>query len=409
MNKIYKSFLKNKDWYLYGLYVFILTLIILNRNSIYQGLLAINIAFSPLFTGIVLAFIFNIPMRVIENFLKKHSKKPQNSKRGWAIFLTYILIFGILAIFFGLIIPQLILTISHLAQNANDLIYDIINNFDSVISFFHINFNIDISSTSALDASLANLGFDLDSVISTLQSLLNSFSSNIGSYLNSIRSGIYSIFLGLILAIYLLASKEKFLHQFKKVIVAITPVKVSNLLIENGRIVINIFASFVSGQLLEACIIGLLIYIIMLILSLPFAILISCIVTFLALIPIFGNIVAMILGAIIILAVNPIQSLYFIIAYQIVQQFENNVIYPRVVGSSVGLPPIFTLLAISIFGGLYGLNGMLIGVPVTASLYTLGAKLFNYLINKRNLVIKTDGYVTQKKLNKEIIEPEIKE
>ena len=343
----------------------------------------------------------------IEKQLKKYSKDNSKSKRVYSIIITYVFFIVILTLLLIVIIPQLIETLTTLANNVSSLLVGLTTNVNSITEFLHINFNLDVSSATSYEDLANQLGVNIESVSAYITAILNNFGNGIIASLQNFGSGLYNIFLGLIIAVYLLAAREKFQRQLRKILICIVPRDTANIILKNSEIVAGIFRHFISGQLLEAVIIGVLIFITMSVLHLPYAIIIGCIAAVLAIIPIFGNIIAMIIGAILILAVNPLQSLYFIIAYQVIQQIENNLIYPRVVGSSVGLPAVWTLLAVAVFGGLAGLGGMLVGVPVTASIYTLGSKLVHHVMRRKKVRIAADGYYISTAEENPVIEENI--
>ena len=155
-----------------------------------------------------------------------------------------------------------------------------------------------------------------------------------------------------------------------------------------ARLTHKTFSKFLSGQCIDASFLGLIMFVVLIILRFPYALLISVLTAITALVPVFGAIVAMVVGAILIAITSPFQALMFILVFQIVQQIDNNFIYPRVVGSSVGLSPIWTLFAISVGGSLFGAIGMLVGLPLASVLYTLFKDKVNYNINRKLMMEK---------------------
>ncbi|MEG0290735.1 MAG: AI-2E family transporter, partial [Erysipelotrichaceae bacterium] len=175
--------------------------------------------------------------------------------------------------------------------------------------------------------------------------------------------------------------------QLRKVMVVALKEKKAQYLFDCGSKANRIFSSFISGQLLEACILGVLYYISMRILNFPFPELISALIAICSIVPVFGSMFAMSIGAIMILSINPITAIWFVVFYQLMQQFEDNVIYPRVVGNSVGLPGLWVLLSIFVFGDLFGILGMVMAVPTTAFIYTMFADFINQILKKRKLKV----------------------
>ena len=202
------------------------------------------------------------------------------------------------------------------------------------------------------------------------------------SVITNVFSGIATFFIAIFFAMYILIDKEKLKEQTKKLIKAYLGEKRAEKIINVGRISNNIFRSFFTVQCLEATILGVLCILGMLILRIPYAVPIGVLVGVTALIPVVGCFIGIIIGAILILSINPVKVITFIIFVLILQQVEGNVIYPRVVGSSVGLPGMWVLVAVSVGGSLGGILGMLIGVPIASIIYTLVKKDVNKKLNK---------------------------
>ena len=196
----------------------------------------------------------------------------------------------------------------------------------------------------------------------------------------SIVAAMVDIVLGIVFAVYLLSQKEKLGKQAKKSTRAILGDERSKRFLDITSLANKVFTKFVTGQVTEACIIGVLCFIGMLIFRMPYAAIISVLVGFTALIPIFGAFIGTGIGAFLILLESPIKAIWFVLFIIVLQQLEGNLIYPRVVGKSVGLPPIWVLAAVTIGGGLFGIPGMLFGVPVCSVMYVL----FKEFVNKQN-------------------------
>lgn len=203
----------------------------------------------------------------------------------------------------------------------------------------------------------------------------------------SIFSGIFDVVLGLVFSIYILASKEQLGIACKKVLCAFVSKERVIKIVELLALSDKTFTSFVTGQLTEAGIIGVLCFIGMLIFRMPYALAISALVAFTALIPVFGAFIGTAIGAFLILMVNPLKALGFIIFIIVLQQIEGNLIYPKVVGKSVGLPGILVLVAVTIGGGMFGVVGMIVGVPLVSIVYTVLAEVVNKrLVSKKTKV-----------------------
>jgi len=224
-------------------------------------------------------------------------------------------------------------------------------------------------------------------------------------YLTSITSGLISIFkvllnivVGLIVSVYLLFSKETFVGQFKKLTYALFKPKRANIIIETARKSNEIFGGFISGKILDSTIIGIICYIVLLIMKMPYAVLVSVIVGVTNVIPFFGPFIGAVPGFIIIVLANPLQGLYFLIVIFILQQVDGNIIGPAILGDSTGLSAFWVLFSILFFGGFWGIAGMLIGCPLFAVIYTIIKDFVNYCLKRRKLSTDTQTYIDLKSI-----------
>ena len=338
---------------------------------------ALNII-SPFLFGAALAFILNLPMKMFERHLFKPKKlkngeiKHSKLKRPVSIILSFILIILIISVVVKLVIPQLVSVIfmfikeiPGLALDIKEWAIDITDQYPEISNVIQgININWE---------KIAN---DLISLASNLAGSV--VTSSIG-FVVSLVGGIFDLFVTIVFAVYILTSKQKLKSQIKKIVIAYFPKEKAKNILEICSLSKNTFANFITGQCIEAVILGLLCFVGMLILRLPFAATISVLIAVMALIPIVGAFIGIIVGAILILSISPVKALIFVIFLLLLQQFEGNVIYPRVVGNSVGLPGMWVLFAVVVGGGFGGIFGLLIGLPTISVLYTL----FSNDVNKR--------------------------
>jgi len=316
----------------------------------------------PFIIGIALAYILNIPMTKIENFIKSKLKN-KNSKipvRIISIVLSLVLLVLVVAIVLLMLIPELVENIELLIQNIPTLISNVENWIINLLDKYP-DMQYEIEKVFDENANINGV------LIGVLNYVVNG-SINL---ISGLVSGVITIFTSLIFAIYMLGQKEYLQESLKKIIYAYTKKEYANKIMEVGKLSNNIFSKFISGQCLEAVILGLIFFVVLSIFRFPYALLISVLITITALIPIFGAMIAMVIGAILIAITNPFQAFIFILVFLVVQQIEGNFIYPKVVGKSVGLSPLWTLLAITVGGGLFGIVGMLIGLPVASIIYSL--------------------------------------
>lgn len=322
-------------------------------------------AMFPFILGIVLAFILNIPMMKIENFLNNLQKNKTNKipTRGIAITLSLI-IFILFIVFVSFeLVPELVSNIEALIKSIPSIINEIKIYLTELLEDF-----------PDIQKQILNMFNNNTSLNDLLMNLLNNIVNGSIDFISSFVSSLITIFTSLVFAIYMLAQKESLIKGTKRIVKAYLPEKSHAKIMDISKLSNQTFTKFVSGQCLEALILGCIFFVILTLFQFPYVLLISVITTITALIPIFGALIAMVIGAILIATINPLQALLFVAIYLIIQQIEGNLIYPRVVGKSVGLSPIWTLLAVTVGGSLFGLVGMLIGLPLASILYAIFKK-----------------------------------
>ena len=228
----------------------------------------------------------------------------------------------------------------------------------------------------------------INEVIGFLNNWMNNPDSSAMAKLSGTLGNMLNLFIGLIFAIYVLAQKEKLKRQTKNLLQAYLKQPVSETVWKVGKLTSITFQKFISGQCLEACILGTMFFITMSIFQIPYALLISVLIAVTSLIPIWGAFIGCIIGCFLIAVVDPMRALGFLIMFLIIQQIEGNLIYPHVVGGSIGLPSIWVLAAVTVGGKLYGIVGMIFFIPICSVLYTLLKENVRYrLRKKKNLAV----------------------
>lgn len=374
-----KSELKEiKKWILLVL-IAVISYWSLNNLSVIGGVIAkIFKVFLPFILGGVFAFILNIPMTKIEKLLKKNCKWIKSPKMLRLISIILSLLIFLLIIFFVafLLIPELIENIELLMNNiptliakCEEFIYDLFSKYPDL--------QVQIKDWFTNTGNLSNV----------LSNILNYIINGAVGFITNIVSGFITIFTALIFSIYMLSQKEYLLKGIRKVLFAILPRNKAIKVEDVGVLANKTFGKFISGQCVEAVILGGLIFISCIICGFPYALIIAVLTTITALIPIFGAMIALAVGAVLIAITSPIQALFFIIVFLVVQQIEGNFIYPKVVGASVGLSPLWTLLAVSVGGNLFGVLGMVIGLPLASIGYALIKSSVNEKLKKKDISI----------------------
>lgn len=351
-----------------------------NLGILFKLLKTIYTVLLPFTLGGIIAFILNIPASKIESFMLKHTKNKKSKSfiRTISIILS-LLIFLLIILFIAfLLIPELIENIKLLLNNIPDVI--------SKIETFIIDL---LDKYPDIQKEIKTIFNETTNISTIISNILNYIINGAISFISNIVSSCVSIFTAIIFSIYMLSQKEYLVRGTKKIMYATMSKEHVNKLISIGSLANKTFSKFISGQCVEAIILGIIIFVVSIICRFPYALIIAVLTAITALIPIFGALIAMIVGAILIAINNPLQALFFIIVFQVIQQIEGNFIYPKVVGKSVGLSPMWTLLAITVGGNLFGIPGMLIGLPIASIAYALVKEIVNSKLKERKIQINS--------------------
>ncbi len=355
--------------YVLGIVTFTLVLSwILNHSSDFSGLIEKVLAlFSPFLIGACFAFIVNTVLRPLEKLWdkvpeKKRTKLFNKAKRPVCLTMSTLIVFGVVFAVIFMIVPQLVETVNSLIE----MLPQYVKNVEGLIDKFY-------SFAERHNVSLPALELNWVKVSEFLNKLVNNYAD---SFINktveittSIVTAIVNIIIALFFSLYVLAQKEKIGKHIRKFLYATRPKKKAEKVIDFVHMTSDTFTKFVTGQLLEAVIIGVLCFIGMLIFKMPYAALISVLIGFTALIPVFGAFIGTIVGALLILLVDPMTAVWFVVFILVLQQLETNLIYPKVVGKTVGLPGILVLVSVTVGGSAFGIVGMLFSVPVCTVLF----------------------------------------
>ncbi len=348
----------------------ILIFILYRIGDLYSILKTLLSVANPFLIGGAIAFILSIPM----NFLEKKFPK---LKRPFSLLLTFLIFILVILVLIFLVGPKLIDTITNIVNTVPGAIQSLRKFVES--SNINWAWVQDSLTTAEIDwQSISNkaLSFFKDS-------FSNLFTSTFG-VVTGVVSSIISTVISFIFAAYILISKEKLSVQFKKLMYAFLPEKIVDKIIEVGKLTHKTFTNFFTYQCIECLILGGMFFITMVILKIPYALLISVMIAIMALVPIFGLCIAFIIASILIVMVNPIKVIVFAILFAVLQQIEGNLIYPRVVGKSIGLPPIWVIVVITLGSSLMGIVGMILFIPLSSVIYTLLRKsIYKRIRNRR--------------------------
>lgn len=338
---------------------------LMNLDAVIKSFGKVLSLFSPFLIGGAMAFLINIVLNPLERCWKEVFKKaPAKLTRPVCLTLSTLLVFGILFAVVFMMIPSLRESADEFIRNFPFYVKEIEHWWADTI-YFAAKYNI----------ILPEYAINSDLLIEKIASFINNESSGIITVTwgaaTSVFSFLVDVLLGFVFALYLLVKKEVVVVHLKKIVVAVFPHKTAQRFLSIASLINQTFINFVSGQLTEAIIIGILCFLGMLIFRIPYAGAVSVFITVTALVPIFGAWLGGGLGALLILLAEPIKAVWFIIYLLILQQVEGNLIYPKVVGKSVGLPGLLVLMAVTIGGEAFGILGMLFSVPICAVLYSL--------------------------------------
>jgi len=359
-----------------GLIVFAVIVVVAGWN--YRSLFAFAMKLvgfiSPFLLGGVMAFILNVPMRRIEQLLP--GKKESKIRRPLSLCLTLVFVMGLLLLVVFVVLPQLFETVMSL-QNS--------------IPAFLAGIKVEAERLFAQNPEIAdyisNIEIDWKSFLENVVGFLSAgagtvLSSTVSAALSFI-SGMTAFLIALVFAVYILLQKETLSRQIHKLMKAFLPEEVTLRTLEILTLVSETFSHFLTGQCMEAIILGSMFFLTLTAFGLPYGILIGVLIAFTALIPMFGAFIGCAIGAFLMLMVRPLDAVVFLIIFFVLQQVEGNFIYPHVVGNSVGLPSIWVLVAVTIGGSAMGIVGMLIFIPLCSVVYAILREIVNERLEKR--------------------------
>ena len=406
-----KRFKENKYFHFGAMLLGVVTIsilllaVVLNLEAFGGILKTVGDVLSPLVIGLVLAYLLNPLMNFMDRrllpFLRKRNMKENRAKklsRGVSLVFA-LLVFGILVYeFCALLLPQLY-----------ESIMGIVNNFSTYygsVTRWVMRFLADNPDIQDYAADLMNNMYNL-----LVNFVTNSLLPNIETIVTSLTSSVMSVvgaaldlLIGLCAAVYMLASRDTFLAQSKKLVAALFKEKTADHILDLGRRIHKVFSGFIIGKILDSLIIGVLCYVGMLILKLPYPALIATVVGVTNVIPFFGPFIGAIPSIFLILLVNPMQAVYFAIFVLALQQLDGNVIGPRILGDTIGISGFWVLVSITVAGGLFGFAGMLLGVPVFAVLYMLVGDFVNTKLRGKGMTTDTEEYQTIKTMEELVVD-----
>ncbi len=337
-----------------------LVLVVVHFETILGGIGVFLRLLTPLFVGIIIAFVLNRPYEWLNRLYRERCRLKPRTAQILAVVTVYLLAFGAITLLICMVEPELIRNLQLFAESVDQYLLEAqaaLNGFMETFGFRPVDFS------SLIDTVSQYLG--------TLSSVIDEMIPQIIEVTGGFISGVVNAFIAIILSVYLLSGKDRLLMQLRRTLKAYLPGRTHAFLGRLYRIVAQVFGDYVAGQCKEAVILGVLCFIGMTVLRLDYAALISTVIAVTALIPMLGAYIGGAVGVILLLFISPVKALIFLVFLIVLQQVEGNVIYPKVVGRKIGLPGLWVLLGITVGGGLFGIWGMLLAVPVTSVFYQL--------------------------------------
>ena len=353
--------------------------IVINTAQVLLGFLF------PFIIGFGIAFILNVPMKFIEHHLfgkalKQDRKASRKMARPVSLVFAICFVVCLVVLVMLVVVPELATTFVSVGKKIEENIPVIQKWIDSLSG----NNPEIVKWTQSLEIDPAKM---MDSVLVVLKSGVNNFVSSTVSITMGLLSTAMNVSIGFVFACYILLQKEKLMQQIKKAMYALFPEKPVRYLAHVWNLANRIFSSFITGQCIEAVILGSMFFVSMTILRFPYAMLVGVLISFTALIPVFGGIIGCWISFFLILMVSPVKAVLFLGLFLLLQQIEGNLIYPHVVGGSVGLPSIWVLAAVTLGGSLMGIVGMLIFIPMVSVIYTLFREWVYARLEKKQIVL----------------------
>ena len=369
-----------------GLIVFTLVILVglWRFGIVLQAVKTILHILFPFLLGGAIAFVLSVPMNRIQKRLFANAKeKYRKFAAPVSLILTLIFVLALLSLVTSVVAPELGQTIATLGKTLPEKIPTLMKQAEQLVSNHP-------ELVDYMDKAQAQLNWEeiLNQLVTFFRVGANSMLSSTISVATGIVSGVGTFFIGFVFACYILLQQEFLKRQMKKLIFAYLKEKHANRFLQICALTYRTFSNFLTGQCLEAVILGMMFFVSMTILRFPFAVLVGVLIAFTALIPIFGAFVGCAVGAFLLLTVNPSQAAAFIVLFIVLQQIEGNLIYPKVVGGSIGLPAIWVLVAVTLGGSLFGIVGMLVFIPIVSVVYTLLKEDVNKRLIEKDITIE---------------------
>ena len=356
-------------------------LVVSKLNGVMSHLKVFTMIFTPITIGIVMAYLFNFILVLIEDKILTKFNIKKKFKRFSGLVLTYLTVVIMVSLFLKFIFPQLVSSLVGLVNDIPMHVRDIGNILNDMSEKFKFDEEINTIITEQFTKFMNFIVVFASDLI-----------PKIGNFTRTILSSIWNIVLGLIISVYVLMDKEKFAAQSKKILNAILPHNGALKTMELTHRANRIFGSFLSGKVLDSLIVGVLTFVILILFKMPYPILVAFIIGVSNIIPFFGPFIGAIPAFFIILFISPQQAFIFLIIIFVIQQIDGNIIGPKILGDSLGISPFWILFSLLVSGKIFGFIGLIIGVPLFVFLYSIVKDLLEARLKRKGLPVNTSSY-----------------
>ena len=346
-------------------YAVALVVVIVKIDVILDWSSGVLLAFRPIFIGFAIAFILSRPCNFfVRVYTRGLGRKWEGLARPLAVGTAYVILFAVIGVLVSLVVPELTSSIQRFVGNMNVYAANLQRIFEFLVDRLSLEALANLNLSERINEILSNAFKQvLNTLTGTVPHLISATSTLVSAVVTTVISFVFSV--------YMLSGAPRLTQQCRRLVVVYLPERVSRHVLEVVRLTADTFTRYVSGQLIEACILGSLCFVGMVLFRFDYAPLISVVIGVSALIPVAGAYIGAILAALLLAMISPVKALWFLLYLVVLQQLEGNLIYPRVVGSSLGLPGIWVLAAVTVGSSLLGFVGLVISVPVTAVIYTI--------------------------------------
>lgn len=393
-----------------GIGIFILSIIILsvsfiyllfNGNLFWRAFSKIIDVSMPVFYGFIMAYLMSSIVNFIEEkcllplYKRFHviiNRKIMSRMRLFSIIITLIFVSLFIYAFLLVVIPEVYKSLQNIATSFPTYISNLVHYTEKILVRYPV---IEKYFTELMNEYSSDVYEWITSILPSMNAFIKSLSEGVLSFLGTL----FDLLLGLVVAIYMLASKERYIGQGKKLLFSLFKTQKANQILSEIRFIDHTFGGFINGKLLDSLIIGILCFICLQFIGTPYSLLISVIVGVTNVIPVFGPYLGAIPSALLVLMVDPIQCLYFVIFIIILQQFDGNYLGPKILGDSTGLTGFWVLISITIFGGLFGVAGMIIGVPTFAVVYAIIKRYSIRVLTQKGYPLDSTPYINLKEVS----------